>query len=420
MCSITSEIGDTWIFGIASDPVKLARFRIATNLRSQCISSGQCDPNESHVWQFSRILLKGAEHTWGLDQKIAIKPYIASNWSNSDLQSLLPTPSFVSFVESWYRQRRMAIEDALELLYPHPLFFQIRDEFARQLTVPPQPHASKSWISFAPSNLPQSFSLPNGDFIAFNATNGGISALSLGGKSYASPTSPLALLQYSTYDESDYLHYAESYNYLFPVIIDKYDQMKLHIDQYGATHSIVNPTLKQVLVSTSDQSFYLELSFSEELVTYAGAPTTVWLLVDVAGPSLNLTLTVYNKTATRLPEAMFLRFVPPPLAPSYSADAWMMRKLAEWVDPADIVTGGAKRLHSVSSGISFANQIFVQPIHTPLVCFGTPTSFPTPLTKEPVWADGASFILWDNIWNTNYPQWTIDTEYVFRFKMDFR
>lgn len=39
---ITSEIGDTWIHGVASDPLKVAKTRNMLRLASQCLDSGQC------------------------------------------------------------------------------------------------------------------------------------------------------------------------------------------------------------------------------------------------------------------------------------------------------------------------------------------------------------------------------------------
>ncbi len=62
---VTSEIGDTWIHGVASDPRKHARTRIVQRLRRECIDSGACDVmGDSRVWEFSRLLLKNGEHTW--------------------------------------------------------------------------------------------------------------------------------------------------------------------------------------------------------------------------------------------------------------------------------------------------------------------------------------------------------------------
>ncbi len=63
-------------------------------------------------------------------------------------------------------------------------------------------------------------------------------------------------------------------------------------------------------------------------------------------------LQVFNKTATRLPEAMFLRFNPV----NVPDGAVSMEKLGAWMDPLDVVDGGAKHMHCVSDGgIAFTN-----------------------------------------------------------------
>ena len=67
---ITSEIGDTWIYGVPSDPRKCARVHAALDIRADCIAAGECDAvNDYRVWDFSRLALKNGEHTWGLDCK---------------------------------------------------------------------------------------------------------------------------------------------------------------------------------------------------------------------------------------------------------------------------------------------------------------------------------------------------------------
>ena len=38
-----------------------------------------------------------------------------------------------------------------------------------------------------------------------------------------------------------------------------------------------------------------------------------------------------------------------------------------------------------------------------LVSWGGPRPFPTPIHAQPNLTLGASFVLWDNLWNTNYP-----------------
>ena len=65
-----------------------------------------------------------------------------------------------------------------------------------------------------------------------------------------------------------------------------------------------------------------------------------------AGPAAERTLHtevhLLNKTATRLPEAMFVSFDPPQPKPL----RWSIRKLGSWLHPNETLDGGAKGLHA--------------------------------------------------------------------------
>lgn len=74
------------------------------------------------------------------------------------------------------------------------------------------------------------------------------------------------------------------------------------------------------------------------------------LQVDVpatSGAAVNISISVLNKTTTRLPEAMFLTFNPPEVT-----DA-VLDKLGEPVNTNDIISGGSQKLHFVYNGFSF-------------------------------------------------------------------
>eukprot|EP00483_Globobulimina_turgida_P013523 UN13548 len=58
-------MGDTWSWGISSDPWKNTAFRIAMRKRAQCLESNLCSYDSASFYNFSRLLLKNGEHTWG-------------------------------------------------------------------------------------------------------------------------------------------------------------------------------------------------------------------------------------------------------------------------------------------------------------------------------------------------------------------
>ena len=74
------EIGDTWVYGCASDPKKLAMMRAIARERTACEASGACDVSEPRYYDFSRLFLFNGEHTWGADTKMFL--HDTANWSN--------------------------------------------------------------------------------------------------------------------------------------------------------------------------------------------------------------------------------------------------------------------------------------------------------------------------------------------------
>lgn len=62
---ITSEIGDGWLYGVPSDPLKNAQFRALARHRRACLESGRCSPDAKDMKRFERLLVKVPEHTWG-------------------------------------------------------------------------------------------------------------------------------------------------------------------------------------------------------------------------------------------------------------------------------------------------------------------------------------------------------------------
>ena len=104
--TLTSEIGDTWIFGAASDPRRQKIARLMKRERSACVAAGTCDPGDPAIANFSRFLLKTAEHTFGLH---AIPE--THTWDNAARRAALADPAskagalFKQSEVTWTEQR---------------------------------------------------------------------------------------------------------------------------------------------------------------------------------------------------------------------------------------------------------------------------------------------------------------------------
>jgi len=152
-----------------------------------------------------------------------------------------------------------------------------------------------------------------------------------------------------------------------------------------------------------------------------GAPVQVYFQYTVASDgSVALELQVFNKTSTRLAEAMLFDFVPPP-----AAVTWEMDKLGTWVDPLDAVAGGSPHSHAVARGVRAAAaagagaSLYIDTLDaavvSPITAGSASTNFIVPFEKldGPVLGFGA--LLWQNAFNTNTPLFTFDDAYKWRF-----
>ena len=66
---MTQEIGDTWISGVPSDPLKVARYLELARLRSEWIASEKLQVGDATDRAFLSSFLLAVEHTWGADIK---------------------------------------------------------------------------------------------------------------------------------------------------------------------------------------------------------------------------------------------------------------------------------------------------------------------------------------------------------------
>ena len=70
---VTDEIGDSWLYGVPADPIKVATFREARRVLGSAVASGKVDTRSLDYVRYMRRLVKGpAEHNWGLE--------IRENW----------------------------------------------------------------------------------------------------------------------------------------------------------------------------------------------------------------------------------------------------------------------------------------------------------------------------------------------------
>jgi len=184
-------------------------------------------------------------------------------------------------------------------------------------------------------------------------------------------------------------------------------------------HATWVPTTQQVY-ELSPCIFSLQASMSNSNNIY-GPPKSISLITNLTDPNMiQFTLNWYNKTATRLPEAFWFSVKPSTFDP-YAI--WTIDKVGEKIPANSVVINGSQHLHGHWKGVEYSGldgDFEVNAIDSGLVSLGLRSPFPTPLDKPPNPADGLHFLLWNNIWATNFPLWypyqPQDANCAFRFQ----
>ena len=62
--AVTGQVGDTWVYGCASDPLKLAKIRAIVRAHGRCHRAGRCGAaDEPAIAAFRHYAMKLFEHT---------------------------------------------------------------------------------------------------------------------------------------------------------------------------------------------------------------------------------------------------------------------------------------------------------------------------------------------------------------------
>lgn len=411
---VTSELGDTWIHGSGSDPIRSAFFRRGSALYTACSASGDCVLTDPRISNFTSKLLKCGEHTWGLDIKTFL--HDSTHWTNEELQSQLTNNNsgFITVNTSWTEQRLWCIDMAIEALADHMLAPLVSAALADLRTTSSQ-EPSPVALGFTPL-LPGTLVSTGRWSLSFD-NKGALSTLidkDAGGEMWASPQDGTSLLwpHYLTMSSDDYANFTAGEPngyYPLPGAAPSWyllDFGKPNVSSANPQHFAMPATLSSLWSKASSSpgvtSFLIETTFNDVLHTYYGAPETMWMRLDVptgtGAGGINITFELFNKTATRLPEGLFIRFN------ASASDGWRVTKVGAEVDPFDVVEGGNHHCHGATgvTAMSGNARLTLSSDSASLVSVGEPSALPAPVWRNSSSPDdGMSFLLVDNTWGTN-------------------
>jgi hypothetical protein len=385
---IEQEIGDSWIHGAASDPIKLARFRALQRLHDGF------DTMTPERRAFGRGLAMVAEHTWGVDIKTYLRDETA--WDRPAFEVARQADFRFAYAEQSWAEQRAYLDTALAGLSPADR--TKADQALAELTPPPPLSATpKSGTRLESHGWRADLDPATGDITSLTTPNGRAIA-GLGGS--------LIGFSHESYDWAELQRHLDSYlQHRDEWAILDHDKPGL-ADAKTARTASFTPALSGISADGRTALAKMPADASTQL----GAPEDVELAIKgLDAHSLELTLVLRNKPANRMPEAGFLSLTPA------GAEDWTLRKMGVWNPAQNIARRAGGQLQAVEAVRTRLGDAHLTT--TPLDCaLAAPASAPfIPYNPErPDLSTGLRFNLYNNKWGTNFPMWWEGTA-AFRF-----
>jgi hypothetical protein len=252
---VTAEIGDAWLYGVPSDPLKNAQFREAARQRAACLAGGSAEcaagaggggdgggAEHPAMVAFDRLLVKVPEHTWGVAQAWFLPDY--ENYTNAAFDAARAAGAAHGFVanntahadynstaNSWAEQRAYVTAAPALLRASHPelaanlsaalaALAHVTDPSIDAATMAGYERVGAGWSSAGDPDAADTMMVHDcggGVSVGFDSS-GALSTLSTPSSSkatsatapsstsnqWASVASPLGRFLYETYNNSDY------------------------------------------------------------------------------------------------------------------------------------------------------------------------------------------------------------------------
>lgn len=415
------EIGDTWIHGAATDPYKAASLRELMRLKRAWLSEGSMEKGSREYNAFSDALLCIAEHTCGMDTKTYFADY--ENYLKSDFQRarkrnkiIIKHPfwdypynilniinkirfkSSYSIIEKSWAEQRTYIEKAVDTLS------EKHKQQARSALKRLMPASLADVSEYQPYTAPLKFF----DFEFELNEFGGIGNFNYKGNEIIKKNNR-ALLEYRVYTSRDYDYWFKYYarnmdeNALWGYPDFGRPLLKYADGKYPEGSFYYK--MKSAYVSEEDTQIkvFVNLKCNSEICENAGAPRDVQIAYTLNSNGLKFDVLWCGKDANRLTEALFLHLYP-------NAGDFKLVKVGSPIDYKSTASMSGRNLHAVEKCImkkDFGNFDFIN-YHSPLISIGKGKILEYDNKIEDIETDGISYVLYNNVWGTNFPLWYED------------
>lgn len=379
---VAQEIGDSWIHGIGTDPVKTARFLALQRLYDGFAEEGLTPARKA----FGRGLTLVAEHTWGVDIKTFLRDERA--WDRPAFATARRGDARFAYAEASWAEQRNYLDQAVATLdaadRPRALA-AIADAVP---DVPDDQMATKADAGIAASV---------GDWlISLDPRTGDVMQVARGERSARGAS--LMGFRYESYDAEDVEAHMRTY------LTNRFDWAILDHAKPGldTATTAVSAWWEPQLIDArhADNRLIVRMNMPAAASETLGAPRTVILRIGAVPEGLAVSYSIVGKPANRMPEAAFVT-----LSPNEASD-WRVRKMGLWLRADDVVPRGGGQLQAVGAANASlpGGGLEIVALDTPL--FGPARGGFMPYNAErPDFSDGARFNLWNNKWGTNFPMW---------------
>ncbi len=401
---VTGEIGDTWIYGIPSDPPKVARYREMARLRQEWVAQKKLAVGDATDRQLLRRLALAPEHTWGTDTKRYIDK---EHYRPVDLAKVLATTPYQTVQFSWQEKRDDITQGVNNL--PAAMQTEANARLATLAVKAPSGEGMKT-VDLASGAMKE---IKTKHFtIAFDPKTGAIVKLENRAtkRNWASAERPLALFTYQTLSAAEYADFIARY-----IVVKTWwapqDFGKPNVEAFHAEAAEWHPTLTSLSHTHTGDEDRLLLRLRIEDAAALAVGNTAWpaeifleLRLPTHEPVVHLQVTTMGKAVNRMPEAMWLTFQP---AGAAAKDGWSVEKVGQDVAVTDVLEGGGRAMHAVSERVRYQDaegSFELATTDAPVVALGKRS--PLNFSKElPDMSGGVHVSLFNNAWGTNYPQW---------------
>ncbi len=425
---VTDELGDTWIHGSAADPYKSAALRELMMLKRHWLADGSMSKKSAEYSNFSDALLCIAEHTCGMDMKKYFADY--ENYLKSDfekarkadkvkirhplrgeMQNILTIAarlrgeyrkgSYSTAEKSWAEQR-LYIDKALNALSD---IHKMQAQNALEKLMPVHP-------TLCNADFDMKTSVNIGDWhLEFNEY-GGIGLLTENGNTVIKQNNK-PFIEYRSFGKKDYdfwhKHYSRNLKQNFTWAYGDFGRPLLkYADKKYPQGRFAYKPVKAGRIHSSDSEIKICVDFEcdRQLCNVLGAPRLIQIIYTLSEKGLMFDLQWFNKDANRLTEAIYLHLYP-------ENDNIEFSKIGRKINPHQVVSMGGRKLHAVENFTmkQSENEYEFINYHAPVISPGSGKILEFDNQIESIKENGMSYVLYNNVWGTNFPLWYSDNAY---------